>query len=87
MRVVALAIIGAAALLAGSYAYLWRYEVQILQSAPDSKAGPGGLTTYLLRDRWSGTMRRGIASATMRACSHPPVACGEPIPTHGGAAQ
>ena len=28
MRVVALAIIGAAALLAGSYAYLWRYEVQ-----------------------------------------------------------
>ena len=85
MRVVALAIVGAAALLAGSYAYLWRYEVQILQSAPDSKDQPGGLTTYLLRDRWSGTMRHCIRDDT--SVQPPPVACGEPIPTHGGAAQ
>jgi hypothetical protein len=85
MRVAALAIIGAAALLAGSYAYLWRYEVQILQSASDSTAGSGGLTTYLLRDRWSGTMRHCIRDDT--SVQPPPVACGEPIPTHGGAAQ
>jgi hypothetical protein len=85
MRVVALAIIGAAALLAGSYAYLWRYEVQILQSAPDSKTGSGGLTTYLLRDRWSRTMRHCIRDdANVQPT---PAACGEPIPTHGGAAQ
>jgi len=85
VRAIALAILGAAALLAGSYAYLWRYEVLILRSASSSTSGAGDLTSYLVRDRWSGTMRHCIRDDA--SVKPPPVACGEPISTHGSSAQ